>query len=295
MDVWLQDELNHPSLIWMNHAFQRSDRPPVVSIVHHLRSSEDHPRVAGWVYRQIERAYLKTVDAFIFNSQTTRQVVEKLVRRPVKGIVAYPAGDRFGQGLSLEDIELRTGARRPLRILFVGNLIRRKGLDTLLSGLGLIKNEDWTLRVVGRMDIEPDYTEGLQALVQREGLSGRVEFLGNLPEEQLASEWRNAHILAVISAYEGFGIVYLEGMSFGLPAIGSTSGAAREIIRDGQNGRLVPAGDPAAAASAIRAYCRDRTLLLSHSINARFQFDRFPGWVQTTAHIRNFLVEISAR
>lgn len=295
VDVWLQDELNHPSLVWMNRALRRSSLAPVVAIVHHLRSSEEHPRVARWLYRQIERAYLKTMDAFIFNSQTTRRAVQPMVGRPLKGVVAYPAGDRFGTGLSLADIERKAVTPGPLRILFVGNLIRRKGLDTLLRGLAQIKTEDWVLRVVGRMDVDPAHTGELFALVQREGMAERVHFLGSLPEEQLARELQSAHVLAVISTYEGFGIVYLEGMSFGLPAIASTTGAAGEIIINGQNGYLVPPADAAAVASVLGNYCRDRGLLLSHSQSARGRFDRFPGWEQSMARIRDFLCEVSGQ
>ncbi len=289
VDVWLQDELNHPSLFWINRALRRASLPPLVAIVHHLRSSEEHPRVTRWLYRQVERAYLKTVDAFVFNSQTTRRSVENMLGSPPKGVVATPAGDRFGNGLSLADIERRAITPGPLRILFVGNLIRRKGLDTLLRGLAQIKTEDWVLRVVGRTDVDLATTAEFHDRVQREGFAGRVHFLGPVPDEQLAREFQSAHVLAVISSYEGFGIVYLEGMSFGLPAIASSAGAAGEIIIHGQNGYLVSPGDAAAAASALRGYCRDRGLLLSHSQSARGQYDRFPGWEQSMGRIREFL------
>ena len=59
------------------------------------------------------------------------------------------------------------------------------------------------------------------------------------------------HLLAVPSSYEGFGIVYLEGMHFGLPAIAGTDGAAKEIITHGQNGFLVRPGNPQALAHHI--------------------------------------------
>ena len=86
-DVLLQDELNHPSLVWLNGHLGKlgASRPhisyPIISIVHHLRSSEAHPRGLMPLYRQVERRYLRSVDGFVFNSQTTKREVEKMTGR----------------------------------------------------------------------------------------------------------------------------------------------------------------------------------------------------------------------
>src|SRR5512138_515430 len=71
-DILIQDELNHPSLIFAN----RGKHPyPVISLVHHLRCSELRPKWQNAFYRLIERKYLQSVDGFIFNSRTTEQAV----------------------------------------------------------------------------------------------------------------------------------------------------------------------------------------------------------------------------
>lgn len=77
-DVWLQDELVHPSFYAFNHNLKRRLARPLVSIVHHLRTSEsEHSALALWLYRQVEQAYFRSVDAFqLLNSHTTQQVVE---------------------------------------------------------------------------------------------------------------------------------------------------------------------------------------------------------------------------
>ena len=72
VDVLLQDELNHPSLFGVNRRLRGRVRYPIVSIVHHLRSSEEHPPLLRRLYRQVESLYLNSVDAFIYNSHTTR-------------------------------------------------------------------------------------------------------------------------------------------------------------------------------------------------------------------------------
>ena len=102
-----------------------------------------------------------------------------------------------------------------------------------------------------------------------------------------------AHVLAVPSAYEGFGIVYLEGMGFGLPALATTAGAAAEIVTDGGNGYLVPPGDVVALAARIQSLLDDRALLARLSAAAVAGYAHRPTWAETTAAMRQFLVTIA--
>src|SRR5512139_1656964 len=93
-DVLIQDELNHPSLIFAN----RGRHPyPVISLIHHLRCSELRPKWQNIFYRAIEKKYLQSVDGFIFNSRTTERVVNRLVESSKPSIVAYPPTDQFGE------------------------------------------------------------------------------------------------------------------------------------------------------------------------------------------------------
>lgn len=289
LDVLLQDELNHPSLFWLNQRLKAALPYPMVSIVHHLRSSEQHPPAARWLYRRVERAYLRSVDGFVFNSQTTQAEVARLSGRPALGVVAYPGGDRFGRGLSDEVIRARAGQAGPLRLLFVGNLIERKGLHTLLQALARLPADTWVLNVVGRHDVDPAYAGRMVNFVRQQGWREQVRFLGKLPEDSLRELWAGSHALVMPSQYEGFGIVYLEGQSFGLPAVAGTAGAAAEIIRDGQEGFLVPPEEPAALAERLGLWLADRRQLEAMSLAARCRFDEFPTWAESMARIRAYL------
>jgi glycosyltransferase involved in cell wall biosynthesis len=292
IDLLLQDELNHPSLAWFNSRLRQTTAIPIVSIVHHLRGSEAHPAGILWFYRQVERKYLRSVDGFVFNSRTTRAVVESNLQARPPGIVATPGGDRFGVGLRDEEIRERLERPGPLGLLFVGNLIPRKGLDHLLYGLAKLKGKDWRLRVAGRMDADRVYANKIQSLAERLGLGDQVVFLGRLDENQLECELRHAHVLAVPSQYEGFGIVYLEGMGFGLPGLASRSGAAGEIIQNGENGWLVDPGDAGQIADCLGDIVQDREELRRMSHAARRRFSDFPGWEESAASIRAFLAEM---
>jgi len=293
VDVLMQDELNHPSLWAANPRLKKNVHFPIVSIVHHLRSSEEHP--AGWMplYRQVERAYLRSVSGFVFNSATTRNAVESLAGRPAAaGVVATPAGDRLEGRLGEAQIVRRVKSRSELQVLFVGNLMPRKGLETLLEAMALARKARIQLRVVGRRDVDAAYTQQVDWQVERLGLAERVKFLGAVEDARLAEEMKAADALAVPSQYEGFGIVYLEGMGFGLPAVGGSLGAAGEIIQDGVNGLLVQPGDEQGLADALERLA-DRACLLEMSLAAWRRFTEFPGWEESMRRARDFLVEIS--
>lgn len=289
VDVLLQDELNHPSLAWLNADLRRQARYPLVSIVHHLRASEEHPAWALWLYRLVERRYLRGVDAFVFNSDTTRRAVQSLAGEEKPLVVAYPAGDQFAAQITPDEIARRAHLPGPLRILFVGNLIPRKGLHVLLRSLSEIKTCDCRLEVVGRQDADPAYAGQMRRLATRLGMDDRIEFRGGLSKAELSAAYKRSHVLAVPSSYEGFGIVYLEGMSFGLPAIATTSGAAREIITHGVDGFLALPTDVQAVGAFLSELCRDRQRLAKMGMAARQRFLRHPTWQQTGQKIHRFL------
>jgi glycosyltransferase involved in cell wall biosynthesis len=307
-DVLLQDELNHPSLFWLNRRLRQRVTYPIISIVHHLRVCEAHPPALMGLYRRVERAYLQSVDGFIYNSQTTCQETEKLaaanqLRTTDYGLritdyglptrpytIAYPAGNRFQPAITEAEIIARAQEAGPLRVLFVGNLIPRKGLHRLIEALCQLNGADWRLDVVGSTAVNPAYTRQIQT-----SLTPNITLHGALPDEPLAALMRQSHVLAVPSQYEGFGIVYLEGMGFGLPAIGTTAGAAWEIIEDGVNGYLVEAGQTIPLAQRLQHLQQNRNQLATMSLAARRRFLAHPTWQQSMATIRQFLLRTTRR
>jgi glycosyltransferase involved in cell wall biosynthesis len=245
------------------------------------------------LYRWIERQYLQTVDAFIYNSQTTRHVVEDVLRASPPHVVAVPSGSRFA-GMSSASIAQRAGEDRPLRVIFVANLIPRKGLHTLLHAVARLPAEAAQLTVVGDTTTDVAYVRAIRQQIGSLNLEAQVELTGKLPRAALGERLAAADVLAVPSQYEGFGIVYLEGMAFGLPAIATTSGAAREIITSETDGFLIPPEDAGAFASRLLALASDRELLRKMSLAARRRFDAHPTWDDTTARIETFLTGITA-
>jgi glycosyltransferase involved in cell wall biosynthesis len=293
VDILIQDELNHPSLAWLNNRFQVPF--PIISLVHHLRCEELR---AGWqntFYRQVERRYLDSVDGFIFNSQTTKNSVAQISlinQRP--WIIATPAGDRFDPKIKSIEIAARAQQSGPLRLIFLGNLIPRKGLHILIESMAQLEQGCCTLEVVGGFDTTNSYTQRLFQQVKDAGLEASIRFHGPQSDEALVNLLENSQVLVVPSSFEGFGIVYLEGMNFGLPGIGTTQGAASEIIVHGETGYLINPEDSVGLAVLLRNLCQDRKLLAALGMAARQRFQQFPIWEQSMAKVRSFLINLTA-
>ena len=287
-DLIIEDELNHPSLLAANrqkHSF------PVVSLVHNLHSLE--PRLA-WqnnLYRVIERSYLNSVDGFIFNSSTTRNAVQALIREQKSFIIANPPTDRFGLRLNENQICSRANGTNPVRLLFLGNVIPLKGLHVLLEALRH-QTFDFRLDVVGSLTVDLAYACKIQEKANAYKLSSKVFFHGILDNEPLIERFKYAQVMVIPSSYEGFGIAYLEGMGFGLPAIATTSGAASEFITDGENGYLISPENASMLAERLIMLANDRELLTRMSINALKRYRQQPSWEQTTDGIRDFLSQM---
>ena len=284
LDILIQDELNHASLILANRAPRQY---PVISLVHHLNSSEQHPRWQQVFYQFIEAHYLRSVDGFIFNSETTKAVVEKTAGDRVPNVVAHPPTDKFGGGVTSQEIENRAAQPGSLRLLFLGSITPRKGLHTLLESIRMSPNEI-QLDVVGSLDSDHRYARKMQHTTVTSGLNSQVTFHGSVNDQKLSALMRSAHVLVVPSLYEGFGIAYLEGMSFGLPAIGTDVGAAGEIIK-AETGFLISPGDAVSLAGQIALLAKDRSLLVKMSLNALKRYKQQPPWSDTASTIRKFI------
>ncbi|WP_281194342.1 glycosyltransferase family 4 protein [Halorubrum sp. F4] len=293
-DVVVEDAYCGPSLFLAN----RRIGTPVVALVHYLRSAVVGDGVGDRAVRAIERDYLRTADAYVFNSRPTRDAVAELCgvdeTRPgwksSSSVVAPPAGDRLGTAPALSGDRL---TRNPFRVVAVGNVTPRKGIPTLIRGLSLLEEGiDWRLRVVGDTGVAPDHVASLRALADRLEIADRVAFAGRVDDDALREELRSAHVLAVPSRYEPFGIVYLEGMAFGLPAIASANGGASDFVGD-HNGALVSPGDAEAVADAIGPLARDRDHLRRLSEGARETFREHPTWEDTCDRVRRFLATVA--
>lgn len=286
VDLLLQDELNHPSLFMLNRRLQKSVNYPIISIVHHLRISEhEHQqRPLHSVYKRVERRYLQSVDGFIFNSETTRASVTTLSIDTSHSIVAYPAADH------LPPVQKKTVDRPTnlLRLLFVGNIIQRKGLHVTINALTLLGSQQWTLDIVGDESVDTRYAQSIREQIAHAKLTKQITFCGRVTDDELSEQYAMSDLL-IVPSYEGFGIVYLEAMCCGVPVIALTAGAAREIVTHGQNGFLIEPEDATALAQHIQTLIEDRSTLHQMSNAAQDRFAQHPTWHKSMSEARQWL------
>jgi glycosyltransferase-like protein len=154
-------------------------------------------------------------------------------------------------------------AGRPL-ILTVGGIEPRKGSDTLVKAIALLRDRDPVLVVIGGHSFQDyhAYREGVFSLLPGLGLElGRdVVLPGTVADAELPAWFAAADVFAFPSTKEGWGLVVLEAMSAGLPVVASDLPVFREYLRPGRDALLVPTGDPAALAGALASVLGDRGL-----------------------------------
>jgi len=291
-DVLLQDELNHPSLCRINPSLQRISNFPIVGIVHQVLCLQPRNGLINRIYRIIETHYLKSVDAFIFNSQTTRQNVEALVDGKRSSIVATPAGDRLGHLASDNLIKSRAQADGPLRLIFVGNLLPQKGLASLIRDLSGLSSKAWHLTVVGSLSMNPLYVRSIKKLIAHHHLNQQVDLKGSKDNEELVSLLTRSHVFVMPYSHEGFGMAHLEAMAFALPVIGSSSGAVKEFVIPDVNGFLIEPGDYKTVLECINRLHQDRQRLIKMSHAALQTFHDRPRWKETMESIHGFLCRL---
>jgi glycosyltransferase involved in cell wall biosynthesis len=146
--------------------------------------------------------------------------------------------------------------------------------------------------VVGA-ESDREYARSVRQQARALGIDDRVRFAGRLSDAALADRFRESHLLAVPSLFEGYGIVYLEAMGFGVPPLATTSGGASELITHGEDGLLVPPDDSDAVAEAIQSLQTDRATLREMGLAARRRYECHPGWDESMAEVRRFLERVA--
>ena len=290
LDILLQDELNHPSLFWMNKRLAKNI--PVISIVHQILSVQPRNRSLNCCYKVIERAYFQSLTGCIFNSTFTKTTAIKKLCYDKPSIVVYPGKDRLDNKMKRETIQKRRLGKKPLALLFLGNITKNKRILETLQQLLILPRELWLLYIVGSGQFEPDYFTTIKNWVRQNNISNNVIFCGPLNGSKLESTISKCHIMLLPFTMEGFGMAYIEGMGFGLPAFGSTQGAAGEIITHGFNGYLIGPKAPEKLAAILKELYYDRQKLTRLSLNSLQTYNKFPSWETSMENIYQYLCSI---
>ncbi len=150
--------------------------------------------------------------------------------------------------------------RRPEagRLLYAGSITEIKDLLTLLHAVERVSATDAQvhLRIAGR-STSPAYERLVRDLASHQALRERVAFLGLLDREQLLEEYARCAALVLSSVQENAPMAVIEAMAAGAPVVATRVGGVPDLVAEGETGYLVPPGDDAALAEALRRVLRD--------------------------------------
>lgn len=178
------------------------------------------------------------------------------VSHDIARVLELPAGAPvLPMGVDVTEMQAAVGLRAPdpVRLLFVGRLVDKKGVDVLLQALCHVA--DLRLDVIG----DGPERQDLELLCDALGLGDRVSFLGVRGRSEVVTELQTAVALVVPSRVgaggdqEGVPVVLAEAMAAGVPVIASDLGGISEHLMDGVTGILVPPSDVQALAQALQA------------------------------------------
>lgn len=292
-DLLLQDELDHPSFFLLNRRIRRRTGRPIVAIVHNLRCGDPRRSPGRPISRFVERCYLRSVDGCVVNSRATLACIQALTGEDRPGRIIYPGRDHLPPDIDEEVIRRRALRPGPLQILAVANLIPGKGIHNLVRALACVPPGDWRLTVAGSLNADPLYVAALRRVIRRQGLTAHVKLAGEVPNRELVPFLKEAQVFALPSAYEGFGIAYLEAMGFGLPVIATSAGAPAEFITDGLEGFLIPPENPEVLARRLWEFVSRRDRILEMGLAARRRFLKHPTWAEGAGLLHDFLAGLA--
>ncbi len=228
--------------------------------------------VSGFVLKNAD--VIRTVSEFI-NKKVSRKIQKLTVTFPT-----YTNIELFSEhnGLNKEFLDCPNGS-----ILYAGMLIYLKGVHILIRSLGLVvkRHKEIKLLIAG----EGEYKGELQRLIRDYRLEDNVIFLGHLKQAGLKEYIERCGMLILPSFSEGLPRVIIEAMACGKPVIGTKVGGIPELIKDGENGFLVPPNDAEVLAEKISYLIENPELAKEMGERGRrFILERF----STEMYVLNF-------
>lgn len=257
-----------------------SPKPAVVTI-HDLiyLDPASCPNRAAHLYAwcMLRRAAASARKIITISQYSKKEIVSRLGVRPDKVVVIYhgvsPLYRVETDNERLEAIRNKYSIQGPY-LLYVGNHQPRKNIRRLFDAFSMMRHyEDYTLVLTGKIDPR---RQSLYSEAERDGLKGRVLFVGEVPEIDLPALYSGAALFVFPSLSEGFGLPPLEAMACGVPIVSSAAMSIPEVVGDA--GILIDASDTGALCEAMdrvlsSSMLRDDLVAKGLKRAARFSWD----------------------
>jgi glycosyltransferase involved in cell wall biosynthesis len=219
----------------------------------------------GWFIKREERRALNCAKHIISISPFIQSTFNKQIRGNIYNI-ENPVETAFFNLPQHQNLKV---------LLFVGRLIPRKGVHSLLQAFAKLNKRipEAKLRIVGGSDFSNEvkiYSKKLKQFVVNEGLEGAVTFIGELDKPALLKEYSQCSVLVLSSVVETAPMVITEAMAAGKAVVSTDAGGARYLVEHGQTGFIVPPNDENSMEEALYQVLSDEAKLKAMGNRARF-------------------------
>jgi glycogen synthase len=242
-------------------------------LAHGLAKGDHH--VAGLI--ELERLAYRKAPHFLACGPAIVQEIEDAygvsLDRSRYGIVAHGVSDRAGS------VEPPTSPDR-INVLFVGRLEDRKGIDTLLAAIPRVVAACPTVEFTIAGEDSRPMTDGrthrqrFESSAAWPAVADNVRFLGRVDDDERDRLYAACDVFVAPSRFESFGLILIDAMMFGKPAVACDVGGMGEIVEAGETGLLVPVGDAGALAEAITTLVTSPDLRRRLGAASRTRYER---------------------
>lgn len=221
-----------------------------------------------WNRRRSFRVF-KILDRFIYSRFRKIVCVSEIVRREL--IKWLPLLSKktivISNGVALPKMNMK--AEKKFDLIFVGRLIKAKGIDILLDAISKLKEDGIIIKIAIVGDGPLRFL--LQEKVVNLGIENMTVFLG--ARKDVPNLMQQSKFFVLPSRWEGLPLTILEAMGLGIPIIATQVGGVIDVIRNGKEGILLPKENPVALKNAVLSLLTDNELANELATNAKRKFD----------------------
>jgi glycosyltransferase involved in cell wall biosynthesis len=253
---------------------------------------EGTSKLSVWFKHWVEQRVYDRCDRFIVLSRAFGEILHREYQIPERKIHVIPGGvdiERFKTNLSRQQARDRLNWPQDRAIVFTPRrLVQRMGLDKLITAIARIKPQipDVWLAIAGRGPLQAS----LEQQVEQLGLASHVKLLGFLPDEQLPVAYQAADLTVMPSqSLEGFGLVILESLACGTPALCTPVGGMPEILTPFSRELITDSTEEEAIAERLLALLLEKIPLPSSTACREYAVANF-NWQKIAQQVREVLL-----
>lgn len=215
-------------------------------VTYYVHAGERVDKVLEDIAWDVTMRTINEFDHIVFPTATQQELFEQEGLEAPSSVISNGIDtQRYHPGEPDPELVQRYALPPGPRLLVVGRLARDKKIGSVIRALAMV--EQGRLLLAGRGDDR----QRLEELAIKLGVDDRVHFLGFVPEADLPDLYRASDLFVIASEVEVQSIPTIQAASTGLPIVAADAAALPELVKDGQNGYLVPPGDDQAMAEAL--------------------------------------------